>query len=48
VYPIDMVPHQWWVLGLWFLLAVAGVAVQLSTTTKSGSKKRKKRDADKQ
>jgi hypothetical protein len=24
VYPIDMFPHQWWVMGLWFLLAVAG------------------------
>ena len=48
VYPIDMVPHQWWVMGLWFVLAIAGVAVQLSTTTKTGSKKRKKRDADKQ
>ena len=48
VYPIEMVPHQWWVMGLWFVLAIAGVAVQLSTTTKTGSKKRKKRDADKQ
>ena len=48
VYPIDMVPHQWWVMGLWFVLTIAGVAVQLSTTTKTGSKKRKKRDADKQ
>ena len=48
VYPIDMVPHQWWVMGLWFVLAIAGVAVQLSTTTKTGSKRRKKRDADKQ
>jgi hypothetical protein len=47
VYPIDMVPHQWWVMGLWFLLAVAGVAVQLSTSTKTGGKKRKKRDAEK-
>jgi hypothetical protein len=48
VYPVDMVPHQWWVMGLWFLLVIAGVTVQLSTTTKTGSKKRKKRDADKQ
>jgi len=48
VYPVDMVPHQWWVMGLWFLLVIAGAAVQLSTTTKTGSKKRKRRDADKQ
>lgn len=48
VYPIDMVPHQWWVMGLWFLLTVAGVTVQLATTTKTGSKKRKTRGADKQ
>ena len=44
VYPIDVVPHQWGVLGLWFLLVIAGVLVQLSTTTKSGGKKRKKQD----
>jgi len=48
VYPIEMVPHQWWVIGLWFVMAIAGVAVQLSTTTKTGGKKRRKRDADKQ
>jgi len=47
VYPIDMVPHQWWVMGLWFVLAIAGVAIQLSTTTKTGSKKRKKPQSDK-
>jgi hypothetical protein len=45
VYPIDMFPQQWWVLGVWFLTAIAGVVVQLSTTTKSGGKKRKKQDA---
>jgi hypothetical protein len=48
VYPIDMVPHQWWVMGLWFVFAIAGVAVQLSTTTKTGAKKPKRRGADKQ
>jgi hypothetical protein len=48
VYPIDTVPHQWWVIGVWFLLAIAGVVVQLSTTTKTGSKKRRRREADKQ
>lgn len=49
VYPIDMIPQQWWILGLWFLLAIAGVVVQLSTTTKGGLKKRrKKRDPESQ
>jgi hypothetical protein len=48
VYPVEIVPHQWWVLGLWFLLVIAGVVVQLSTTTKSGGRKLKKRDAGKQ
>ena len=45
VYPVDVVPHQWGVLSLWFLLVIAGVLVQLSTTTKSGGRKLKKRDA---
>jgi hypothetical protein len=35
-------------MGVWFVLAIAGVAVQLSTTTKTGSKKRKTRGTDKQ
>ena len=45
VYPIDVVPHQWGVLALWVLLVIAGVLVQLSTTTKSGVKKRKRQEA---
>lgn len=41
VYPMDMLPRTWWVTGLWFALTIAGVVVQLNTTTKTGGKKRK-------
>lgn len=41
VYPMDMLPRTWWVTGLWFALTIAGVIVQLNTTTKTGGKKRK-------
>ena len=42
VYPMDMLPRTWWVTALWFGLTIAGVIVQLNTTTKTGGKKRKK------
>ena len=42
VYPMDMLPRAWWVTALWFGLTIAGVVVQMSTTTKTGGKKRTK------
>jgi hypothetical protein len=38
LYPRDPVPGQWWVTMLWFGLALAGVVVQLATTTKAGGR----------
>lgn len=39
-YPLDPIPGQWWVLVVWFVLALAGVVVQLSTTSRTGKKKK--------
>jgi uncharacterized protein DUF4203 len=39
LYPLDPMPGRWWILLLWLLLALAGVIVQLSTTTKTARKK---------
>ena len=47
VYPVEIIPHQWWVLAIWFITTIAGIVVQLSTTTKGGARKRKKRDTEK-
>lgn len=41
VYPMDLLPGGWWITALWFVLAAAGVVVQLSTTSKTGKKKKK-------
>ena len=41
VYPMDLLPGGWWVTLLWFGLALAGVVVQLSTTSKTGKRKKK-------
>lgn len=38
IYPLDPLPGQWWVVPAWFVLALAGVIVQLSTT-KTGAKR---------
>ena len=43
LYPLDPMPGRWWILAIWFALALAGVVVQLSTTTKG--RKRKPRPA---
>jgi len=45
LYPLDPAPGRWWVLVIWFGLALAGIIVQLSTTTKTGRKKPKARPA---
>ena len=43
LYPVDPMPSKWWVYAAWFALALIGVIVQLSTTTKlAGPKKPKK------
>ena len=41
VYPLDPLPGQWWVVPAWFAISLAGVIVQLSTTTKTATKKKK-------
>lgn len=42
VYPLDLLPGAWWVTLLWFAIAIAGVVVQLATTTRMGKRKRRK------
>jgi hypothetical protein len=39
LYPWQPAQGEWWVLGFWVLLALAGIIVQLSTTTKTAAKK---------
>lgn len=45
VYPMNLLPGGWLMTILWFVLALAGVVVQLSTTSKTGGKKKKKKEA---
>jgi uncharacterized protein DUF4203 len=45
LYPLGPAPGRWWVLVIWFALTLAGVIVQLSTTTNTGRKKPKARPA---
>jgi hypothetical protein len=40
VYPMNLMPGGWWVTLLWFALALAGAVVQLSTTSKTGKRKK--------
>jgi hypothetical protein len=43
LYPLDPIPHRWWVTVGWLVLALLGAVIQLSTTTKlAGAKKPKK------
>lgn len=39
VYGAGPLPGNWMVIGVWILLALAGAAVQLSTTSKTGKRK---------
>jgi len=39
VYPIDLLPPNWWVMLGWIALTVTGMIVQFRTTTKTGTKK---------
>ena len=41
VYPLDPLPGRWWIVPAWGLLSLAGVVVQLATTTKTATRKPK-------
>ena len=43
LYPWQPAQGDWWVWGFWVLLSLAGIIVQLSTTTKMAAKKLPKR-----
>jgi hypothetical protein len=43
IYPIDLLPREWWVLAALLGLAIAGVVTQLATTTKLAKRKNKKK-----
>ena len=40
LYPRNPLPADWWATLLWFVLSLAGIIVQMVTTTKTGGKKR--------
>ncbi len=42
LYPLDASQGSWWIAALWFVLSLAGVIVQLATTTKMAKRKVKK------
>ena len=46
VYPLDLLPDKWWVIGLWIALAMAGALVQFATTSKTGKRKTKSKKKD--
>ena len=37
MYPLDPMPNFWWIVPAWLAMSALGIAVQLSTTTKSGA-----------
>jgi hypothetical protein len=41
LYPLDPLQGRWWVLGLWFVVALAGVVVQLGTTSRKIVRKKR-------
>jgi hypothetical protein len=41
IYPMNLLPGGWTVTLLWFVIAIAGVIVQLSTSSKTGKRKAK-------
>jgi hypothetical protein len=41
VYPLDPLPGRWWIVPAWAALSLAGVVVQLATTTKMAGRKSK-------
>lgn len=45
VVPTNLMPGGWWVTLAWFVLALVGVVIQMSTTSKSGKRKTKKKEA---
>ena len=44
-YPLDPLPDRWWYTVLWVALSVVGAAVQLTTTGRSGAKRKAKKAA---
>lgn len=40
VYPTNLMPGGWWVTLAWFVLAMAGAGVQMSTSSKTGKRKK--------
>ena len=40
LYPLNPIPDKLWVTGLWFVLSIAGVLVQLATTPKQAPPRR--------
>ena len=47
VYPIDMLPRTWGVYALWIAGTLAGVLVQLATTTRTGKRKKSSKEPKK-
>jgi hypothetical protein len=45
-YPLDPMPDRWWYTVIWVALSVIGVVVQLATTGRGASKKRRIRRTD--
>jgi hypothetical protein len=41
VYPIDLLPPNWWVVLAWVGLSAIGLIVQLRTTSATATRKRK-------
>jgi hypothetical protein len=41
VYPIDLLPPNWWIMLGWITLMVVGFTVQLKTTSTTGKRKKK-------
>jgi hypothetical protein len=44
-YPLDPLPDRWWYTVLWVALSVVGAAVQLTTTGRSGGRRKVKKGA---
>ncbi|HXT68198.1 MAG TPA: DUF4203 domain-containing protein [Vicinamibacterales bacterium] len=44
VYPTNLMPGGWMLTAAWFVLAIVGVFVQMSTSSKMGKKKKKSND----
>jgi len=43
LYPLDPLQGRWWVLAVWFVVAAAGVVVQIGTTRRKKAPQVKRR-----